>query len=56
MATQTPRETLERLGALTFGTELEYNRISRDKAAVYAVCPGKALCRNLRKVIEVRKR
>lgn len=33
MATQTPHETLERLGALTFGTELEYNRISRDKAA-----------------------
>ena len=33
MATQTPNETLERLGALTFGTELEYNRISRDKAA-----------------------
>lgn len=33
MATQTPHETLERLGALTFGTELEYNRISRRAAA-----------------------
>ena len=33
MATQTPNETLERLGALTFGTELEYNRISRQDAA-----------------------
>ena len=33
MATQTPNETLERLGALTFGTELEYNHISREAAA-----------------------
>ena len=33
MAAQTPNETLARLGALTFGTELEYNRIDRQKAA-----------------------
>ena len=31
--TRTPNETLQRLGALTFGTELEYNRIGRRQAA-----------------------
>jgi len=31
--TQTPNETLERLANLTYGTELEFNRITRDKAA-----------------------